>query len=381
VARFDSRANFGGNVRDQIAVMPVSVDTPAATPLAQTRREPAPPAAPQARARARDPYYDNVKFLAVVLVVLGHAWYPLHGSRIADVAHVFIYIFHMPVFILIAGYFSRRFATGRGKVRRLVVGIGIPYLVFEAAYPYFAHVMHGDRFIWSPLSPYGLMWFLPALIVWRMSTPLWQQLRWPLPIALVISAVSGAVELSDQVATRTLGFLPFFVVGLLIKEEHIRLLRTPTARVLAVLLTIAAAATAVLAEPHMNQEWFNYRGDYADMHVSAWVGIAMRLGTLACGLAMTAAFLSLIPRRRLWFTDFGGRSMYVYLLHGFVVFGGTYADWYAYARHMGPNRAFVVVTVLGVLLAVVLSTKPVQWAFGWLIEPRADWAFRTRARR
>ena len=307
--------------------MPLSVDTPA-VPLVPAQRPPPHPIS----VRTRDPYYDNVKFLAVVLVVLGHAWFSLADNRLTTAAHLFVYTFHMPVFILIAGFFSRRFATTRSKVRRLVVGLAVPYLIFEAAYPLYAHMLHGDRFIWSPLSPYWAMWFLSALFVWRLSTPLWQQLRRPLIVAVVISLASGAMRLPDQVATRVLGFLPFFVVGLLIRDEHIRRLRTWRVRVVAVLVTIAAGVTAVLAAPRMNDEWLSYRADYHGLGVSPYVGIAMRLGTLACGFAMTAAFLSLTPRRRLWFTDLGTRSMYVYLLHGFVIFGATYAGWYASAR-------------------------------------------------
>jgi uncharacterized membrane protein YcfT len=96
------------------AALPAAL--PAATPAAA-----APGGATLAEAgssgRARDPYYDNVKFLAVVLVVLGHAWYSLADSRLTTAAHLFVYTFHMPVFILIAGFFSRRFATLRDASR------------------------------------------------------------------------------------------------------------------------------------------------------------------------------------------------------------------------------------------------------------------------
>jgi fucose 4-O-acetylase-like acetyltransferase len=317
-----------------------------------------------------------VKFLAVVLVVLGHAWYSLADSRLAAAAHLFVYTFHMPVFILLAGFFSRRFATTRSKVRRLVLGLGAPYLIFEAAYPLYTSVLHGDRFIWSPLSPYWIMWFLPALFVWRLSAPLWQQLRRPLVVAVAASLASGAMQLPDQVATRVLGFLPFFVIGLLLRDEDVDLLRTGRARVAAVLVTIAAGVTAVLAAPRMNDEWLSYRAGYDDLGVSPYAGIVMRVGTLVCGLAMTAAFLALTPRRTMWITTLGRRSMYVYLLHGFVVFGATFAGWYAWANRLGPVGGFAVVSVLGVLLAVGLASRPVYHAFRWVIEPRLDWAFR-----
>lgn len=357
--------------------MPLSVDLPAARDSEQ--RPPLQPTEARAPSRptdARDPHYDNVKFLAVVLVVLGHAWYSLDGGRLTAAAHLFVYTFHMPVFILIAGFFSRRFATTRSKVRRLVVGVGVPYLIFEAAYPLYVHVLHGDRFVWSPLSPYWVMWFLPALFVWRLSTPFWQQVRWPLVIALAASLASGAIQLPDQLATRVLGFLPFFVIGLLMRDEHVQWLRTRPARVGAVLVTVAAGATSVFMAPRMSDEWLSYRADYGDLGVSPYAGMILRVAMLACGLAMTGAFLALTPRRRMWFTDLGGRSMYVYLLHGFFIFGATYAGWYHGANRLGAIGGFAAVSVLGVLVAVALATRPVQRIFRWVVEPRLGWAFR-----
>jgi fucose 4-O-acetylase-like acetyltransferase len=329
--------------------------------------------------RARDPYYDNAKFLAVVLVVLGHAWNPLQGMRLADIAHLFVYTFHMPVFIVMAGYFSRRFTTTRGKVRRLAVGVAVPYLVFEAAYPLYVQLIGGKDFVWSPLSPYYLTWFLLALVVWRLSTPLWQQLRWPLPVAMAISLVSGAIQLPDPVVTRTLGFLPFFVTGLLLREEHFRRLRTPPARIAAVLIIIVAAAAAVPAAAHVDPEWVHYRYPDERFGVSLPVLIAMRCAALLCGFVMTAAFLALVPARRTWFTGLGAASMYVYLLHGFVVLAATYAGWYTAAKEFGVV-GLGVVTVLGVLLALLTASPPVRWIFRPVVEPRLEWAFRDHGR-
>jgi fucose 4-O-acetylase-like acetyltransferase len=356
--------------------MPVPTETHQPQAVRDTRDTPAAdlPAAPAKR--PRDPYFDNVKFIAVVFVVLGHAWYGLRGNRLVDVSHLFVYSFHMPVFILIAGYFSRRFAKTKGKVRRLVVGVAVPYLIFEAAYPFYATVLNDKKFVWSPLSPFGLTWFLLALIMWRLSTPLWQQLRWPLPVAVAVSLAAGVINLPDQVVIRTLEFLPFFVAGLLLREEHIRFLWTRHARIGAVFVVAAAAVTAVLAEPHLNPEFFNSRLPDSELGVSPLVAVAMRCAVLLCGAAMTAAFLALVPRRRTWFTDLGTGSMYVYLLHGFIVNGAVYFGWYSDAKDLGPIAAPMVVTALGVLAAFALASRPVRWAFRWAVEPRLEWAFR-----
>jgi fucose 4-O-acetylase-like acetyltransferase len=182
----------------------------------------------------------------------------------------------------------------------------------------------------------------------------------------------------DQVVIRTLEFLPYFVAGLMLREEHFRLLRTRQARIGAVFVASAAAVTAVLAEPHLDPEFFNFRLSDAELGVPPLIAVAMRFAVLLCGMAMTAAFLALVPRRQTWFTDLGTGSMYVYLLHGFIVFGATYAGWYSGAKDLGWIGGPAVVTALGVLIALVLASRPVRWAFRWAVEPRLEWAFRRK---
>ncbi|MGH3391256.1 MAG: acyltransferase family protein, partial [Actinomadura sp.] len=152
-----------------------SSTVPVRPPSSPDPTPPEPAAAP--RASGRDPYFDNAKFLAVVLVVIGHAWEPLRGAdvggRLLQAAQAFVYAFHLPVFAVVCGYFSRGFRTATGRVRKLAAAIAIPYLIFSVAYPLYAGMLAGRHVGWDPLQPYYLTWFLPALLVWRLSTPLW----------------------------------------------------------------------------------------------------------------------------------------------------------------------------------------------------------------
>lgn len=55
------------------------------------------PAAPPTSAKKRDAFFDNAKYLAIVLVAMGHAWEPLRGdSRAAAALYITVYTFHMP---------------------------------------------------------------------------------------------------------------------------------------------------------------------------------------------------------------------------------------------------------------------------------------------
>src|ERR1044072_9907119 len=84
-----------------------------------------------AQGKARDAYFDNAKYLTIVLVACGHAWEPLtYGSRASMAIYLLVYAFHMPAFALISGYFSRTFDMAPKRLQRLVTGVVVPYVVF-----------------------------------------------------------------------------------------------------------------------------------------------------------------------------------------------------------------------------------------------------------
>ncbi len=92
--------------------------------------------------KQRDAFFDNAKYLAIVLVAMGHSWEPLKGdSRILEGLYTVVYSFHMPAFIIISGFFSRHFDMRPDRLKRLVTGVLVPYVVFETAYPLFNNLV------------------------------------------------------------------------------------------------------------------------------------------------------------------------------------------------------------------------------------------------
>jgi fucose 4-O-acetylase-like acetyltransferase len=218
--------------------------------------------APQAAAKAtgRDAYFDNAKYLAIVLVAVAHAWEPvMDGSRATRALYMLIYTFHMPAFIIISGYFSRSYRGKPHQLRRLLTGIAVPYVVFEVAYSLF--IRYGKDDPSQPISlldPVYLTWFLAALFIWRLTTPLWQMVRWPMSVALAIGVLASLTPDigADLNLARVLQFLPFFVLGLCLKPEHFQMLRRPEARLLAVPVLAGALLFAYWVAPRMNLSWF-----------------------------------------------------------------------------------------------------------------------------
>lgn len=54
-------------------------------------------------------YWDTLKGLLIILVVLGHCGTALSGGLLSA-----IYAFHMPLFIVVSGYFSKKQNTNWG---------------------------------------------------------------------------------------------------------------------------------------------------------------------------------------------------------------------------------------------------------------------------
>jgi fucose 4-O-acetylase-like acetyltransferase len=324
----------------------------------------------------RDPYFDNAKFLAIVLVVAGHSIVDLRDVRVAHAFYLFVYAFHMPVFIVITGYLSRNFSFGHGKARKLITNLGVPYVVFEAAYSVYHWAVGRSSFELSLLDPYYLTWFLLALFLWRLSTPVWQQIRRPVATAVAISLLAGTAELPDDLEMdRVFGLVPFYVLGLTLTPAHFALLKRPAARVIGVLaLTVGFAFTFFVADPRMTTEWVYWRNGNAGMHVDDLTGSAMRLGLLAGAAVLVAAFLTLVPAGPTWFTGLGGATLYAYLLHGFFTKLMEYMGWYDAAfLHTLPGVSGMAAA--GAVLAAVLCTAPVRRFTRWALEPRMTWAF------
>ncbi|MEU8780939.1 acyltransferase family protein [Streptomyces sp. NPDC048637] len=331
-----------------------------------------------AKAKPRDAFFDNAKYLAIVLVAMGHSWEPLRdGSRSAAALYITVYAFHMPAFIIISGYFSRSFDMRKDRLQRLITGVAVPYILFEVAYTVFKRWADDDPgYPISLMDPWYLTWFLAALFIWRLTTPLWKIVRWPVPLALAIAVLASlSPEIGDDLdLQRVLQFLPFFVIGLSLRPEHFKLVRRKKARILAVPVFATALVFAYWAAPRMNAAWFYHRDAAQELAAPWWSGAVMTLAMFGCSLVLVACFFAWIPGRTMWCTALGAGTLYGYLLHGFLAKGSRFWNWYDTPWMHTPWGAVLLTLAAGTVITV-LCTPPVQRAFRFAMEPKMTWAF------
>jgi fucose 4-O-acetylase-like acetyltransferase len=341
-----------------------------------------------ARPKRRVPFWDNARFACIVLVVLGHAVQRLtYDSDIALGLYLLVYAFHMPAFAIISGYFSKSDSPSRRQMARVITDILLPYVIFEAVWTLTKWIVEGSA---NPnlTQPSWTLWFLLALGIFRLVLPYLALLRWPLLWTVLISIGAGYLPNIDSTfsLSRTLGLLPFFTLGWWLREhdivERLGLLRRRPWWALASaagLFLVAGWAAWFFVDDWRAvnlREWLFYDENYAAIGGTMWWAGGVRLALMALALVLSAAFFALLPRGTHWWTHFGQYTMYVYLLHSFVLYPFRESG---VLRDLDPTWLWLpIVVVASVLIALGLATKPVRRVFRPLVEPRPSWLFADR---
>ena len=279
----------------------------------------------------RIPLWDNARFLAITLVVLGHALTKTTAATdSAYVLYTVIYLFHIPLFVFLSGYFSSADAPTLKRLQSVLVDLLLPYLIFESVWSIIQSVNAGE-FLFNPLRASWTLWFLLSLAAWRILLPYIALIPFPLVVSTAIAVLSGYWSVDQTLSlSRTLAFLPFFVLGWQARNWGVGewwLSRSESTTLwtrVGSAVTFAAIVTAVA----LNLEWLRAVGfrklltadmSYVDAGFEQWFSGAGRFGVFVLATLMIAAFVVLTPRRSTWFTTLGGATMTVYLLHSFVL--------------------------------------------------------------
>lgn len=274
--------------------------------------------------RTREYQYDNLRFLLIALVVLGHLLEIAGEFPHRELLYELIYSFHMPAFLFLSGMFAR---FDRGK---WLLGMAGPYLALQWLYTAFVERL-GDPYVHVQFSrPYWILWYLFVLMIYTLLLPVYDapspRGRALLAAASVALALLAGFDKSIDYqwsASRLIVFQPWFLLGHYFRQaDGLRAAWRGAARGFRwTALGLAAALCAGL-------EWLMLRkGITAKMMLGAYGYEELGYGWQDRGLIMACAaaavfllFAGLAPclkRRIPVVTALGQNTLPIYLLHGF----------------------------------------------------------------
>lgn len=304
----------------------------------------------------REYLFDNYKVLLIILVVIGHFIEPCYDQN------AFLYelkwgivAFHMPAFIFISGYFSKRIPS----IKKLIRGLVIPYFVYELVY-YFLYTLVLDKHTGLYFDrPKFSLWYLMALFVWRLLAPQVKKIPYHMPMLLAGGLLIGLVGLGNYLSIpRIVFFFPFFMAGMEFDSSCLEKFRKPAGYCGALAILAMMIVGLCVDEYHhsLSVKIFYGRYSYAGLDLNPIEGMLIRCVCYAISFMLIYLLMLVLPSERQSYSYIGERTMAVYIFHGLVYSCLKYAT--PLLDSVRSNEESILLIVFCLMLVWVASRKP-----------------------
>lgn len=320
-------------------------------------------------AKGRIVFFDNLKGILIFLVVLGHVIIPVYDENYAlDYIYQFIYVFHMPLFIFISGFFAKSsYKNGVLKVERV-----ISFFVLGILFQIILIILNDSE---KPLSVLLLNfnaapWYLISMSFWYASLPFFSKIKPCVALtgSLIAALAAGCFdELGDFLAlSRTIVFLPFFLLGYYCNKKVILKVKQSPFTFFAIAGTLIFVVMLALFQDFFAK--YSYislaRTPYKDADS---IGIMARMLYIAAALVISLAIIKLTPQQKTFLAILGERTLSIYILHRVLRPIMIDVGLYDLIDFTDPFISTLFVIVISVLVTAVCSISSFKKPFDAII--------------
>lgn len=312
----------------------------------------------------RDNTLDGIKFILICLVIIGHSLEPTrYTSNVTGWIYTPIYLVHMPLFVLISGYFSKDLTWD--KIRRGAIKLIETYLLSSLIVFVFI-----NRSLTEFLCPSQANWYLLALVFWRFMIYMSSKLDLTGGKLLIgssaISLIAFTIPISNGLQyfaiERVLQFFPFFVIGYLLTESDVCNLRAYRYKyilyVATVLLCVIAGAFSCrglhLIEFH-RETVFSIVTDTGLNTSVVWL---FKFLVELSAVILSIAFITVnaLPS---WICNLGKYSLQLYVIQILLI---------QYGIRLMPKNA--IIEIMSAICCILVSLVVIKSGFGqWITNP------------
>ena len=162
--------------------------------------------------------FDNIRFFLMFLVILGHFLEIAKGYGNTCLLYRIIYLFHMPAFIFVSGYFAKY------NPKKILFQLICPYVIFQFLYQLFDfYVLNTDtdkKLMFQFTTPYWILWYLLVMILYYFMIPFIdtgkKSIKYLILVCSVLLSLLNGYDISIGYylsLSRFFTFLPFFLAG------------------------------------------------------------------------------------------------------------------------------------------------------------------------
>lgn len=306
--------------------------------------------------KVRDDRIDSVKYWLVVLVIAGHVLMRKEFAESTACAVVWnwIYMFHMPLFIFISGYFSRKkdmknFLPSIWKLWEPLILFHIIGLLFYV----------DTLSIRTILTPWYMLWYLLSLMYWRLMLQIipdkyiLRHKKLILISTFCISILAGFLPFDRFLSIqRTLSLMPFFFLGYFMKGKNLYL---PNKYKLLCIVFLLVILAILFFYPHRNS-YLLYATPYKSIY-----GVMIRMVAFILAVPMSIAFLNVCSHTP-WIARQGRKTLQYYIYHGLIIPPNSALIispfiMIAGKLNMPMNFITAVIIIIGTIFGISLALK------------------------
>ncbi len=317
----------------------------------------------------RDDRFDNVRGVLIILVVIGHFLFPLYQTRLVTGIIYAIYVFHMPCFVMVSGYYAKSiYKTGYFRWGKIVQMFWL-FILYECV------VWITEGLGYGVIEPFpnffkesGAPWYLLCMVYFYMTLPLFNMVKRQRAKLAVIIGLIFAASFGKYIAQtgswfcmdRAISFLPFFYIGYYnTKTTMDRYLLSPYKRSIDIAAGILTAlvfflAYDVLLRYNLVVFGTSYNRYIAEDYSKIWL---FNLIWYAVAFIISLGFIgSMLNRRMLIITALGRNTLQIYFLHrpirDIMMYFGFY-EWFN--PHSKINVMLLI--IFCILLTIFLGNR------------------------
>ncbi len=313
------------------------------------------------KTRERIYKFDNIKLLAILLVVIGHFIEPYTDkSDFFQSGFIFIYSFHMPLFIFISGLFLKEFKREDKfpilKVAYyLVLGFLLKFLQFGVK------TLFGDKTSLKLLGGQTVEWFLFVMAMYVVTAFLLKRVNKTvvLILSLTLGLAIGFFPVTDEFyLSRYLVFMPFFFAGYYLTPDKVRefthkLNVKLTSLAFLIIYFVMCFRQREIIYPF--RKLFTGRNPYELVKI-AGCSFYHRLLCYGISAVLVIAVVSCIPNKKVpVLSHMGENTLGVYFWHKIAIFLMTDFGFFKLIEGLGDPMWKLLLLTSAIILTLILS--------------------------
>ncbi|WP_078548431.1 acyltransferase family protein [Litchfieldia alkalitelluris] len=340
----------------------------------------------------RNPWFDNIKGILIFLVVFGHLIEIYrHFETHTSVLYIYnmIYAFHMPLFIIISGYFFRP-----NKPEK-VIQLTFIFILWQVINGLLSNwINHNELITIAPdsrilaiFAPHWTMWYLIGIIVWSIITPYVLKLRFPL---IFILGFAIWISYIDNVPSwfsmrKLINFYPYFLIGYFLHQKNILPLivqkatswKSPIRWGALGIVTIFLFLVGLYTKNGMATELLFMRDEYAHYGWSIYKGAVVQILQYASTTVLSISLILLVTQKRklFIFNNLGIYTLFIYLVHTNIV--RVFREHVPEQITNDPILLLVVSLLLSICICWISTFKPIVQLISPLIQPDIKWMLKS----